>query len=225
MREAQQRAQDAQDAILAADAAAAQARARRDEMDIDAEQSAILGADESVRAAEARAAIARREAADAATDLAEAGKGEFKKAKTAAKEKVGGNSELSGVGGIFGSFLKETLGIGDFLPGLESLMPLQMANTAFGAFTTGYASAKDQGLMLDGGTSMSAFGLPDISAPPMPDGMQHTGAGGAPGPANIINVDQSQNFNNSPVGSDPVEVERVRQNNINRAPRLPVGVS
>ena len=45
-----------------------------------------------------------------------------------------------------------------------------------------------------------------------------------PGPGNVINVDNSQNFNNSPVGSDPAAVEKARQANINRAPRLPIGM-
>ena len=41
---------------------------------------------------------------------------------------------------------------------------------------------------------------------------------------NMITIDQSQNFNNSPVGSDPAAVEKARQSNINRAPRLPIGM-
>jgi hypothetical protein len=59
----------------------------------------------------------------------------------------------------------------------------------------------------------------------MPDGNQHPGAGGAPGQGNTtINVDQSQNFQNSSLGWDPAEVNKQRNNNINRAPRLPVGM-
>jgi hypothetical protein len=74
------------------------------------------------------------------------------------------------------------------------------------------------------GTSNSAFGIPDIAAPPMPQGDAHGGSGGMPGPGNVIQIDQSQNFNNSPVGSDPAAVEKARQANINRAPRLPIGM-
>jgi hypothetical protein len=216
IRDAQQKADDAQEAIRAADAAAAQARARREELPIDAEQSAILGADEAVRAAEERAAKARREAADAATDLAEAAKGDFKKAKDE-KKSGRGNSDVAGVGGIFGSFLKETLGIGDWLPSLDNLMPLQMADSliGFGVGMSGQDGA---------GTSTGPFGIPDVAAPPMPDGAQHAGMGGAPGPATVVNVDNSQNFQNSPLGWDPAQVEKQRNNNINRAPRLPVGM-
>jgi hypothetical protein len=221
MRDAQQRAADAKEAILAADAAAAQARARREEMPIDAEESAILGADEAVRAAESRAAKARREAADAATDLAETAKGDFKKAKD--EKKTGrGNSDVSGVGGIFGSFLKETLGIGDWLPSLDNLMPLQMADTLIG-FGVANAAATDDTMLAGSGTGNGAFGIPDLAAPPMPDAGAHGGSGAAPGPTTVINYDNSQNFNNSPVGSDPEQVNKRQQQAAFRAPRLPVG--
>jgi hypothetical protein len=62
-----------------------------------------------------------------------------------------------------------------------------------------------------------------MAAPPMPAGNQH-GMGGMPGPIQNITVDQSQNFNNSPVGWDPVQTQKVQQNNAFRAPRLPVGM-
>jgi hypothetical protein len=78
-------------------------------------------------------------------------------------------------------------------------------------------------LLASSGTSGAAFGIPDIAAPPMPQGSAHTGGGGAPGPT-IVNVDQSQNFSNSPLGWDPVEVNKERDRNINRAPRLPIGM-
>ena len=210
-REAQQRVGDADENIKAADAAAAQARARLAEMPIDAEESAILGATESVRAAEARAEKARREAADAATDLAETAKGEFKKAGKAAKES-GGGSDVSGIGGIFGSFLKETLGID-----ISNLMPLQMLGTAFEV-----GGAMSQSLAEH--ASAAPFGIPEIAAPPMPEGGAHGGLGGLPGPGTIVNVDNSQHLEGANLGWDPAQVEKQRNNNINRSPRLPVGV-
>jgi TP901 family phage tail tape measure protein len=210
-REAQQRVGDADENIKAADAAAEQARARLAEMPIDAEESAILGATESVRAAEARAEKARREAADAATDLAETAKGEFKKAGKAAKES-GGGSDVSGIGGIFGSFLKETLGID-----ISNLMPLQMLGTAFEV-----GGAMSQSLAEH--ASAAPFGIPEIAAPPMPEGGAHGGLGGLPGPGTIVNVDNSQHLEGANLGWDPAQVEKQRNNNINRSPRLPVGV-
>ena len=154
----------------------------------------------------------------------------------------GGKGNLGEIGSIASSFLKDTFGIGSFLPDLANLMPLQMAdglmtsfmgpltglmNGGLGIQTPGWTPgmSSDQFAQLSGGTtSNSAFGIPDIGAPPMPAGNAHGGSGGAPGPGNVINIDQSQNFNNSPVGSDPAQVEKQRQNNINRAPRLPVGM-
>ena len=229
LREAQQRADDAQFAIGEADAAAQAARDARTALDdtpfVDA--TMIAGADETVMAAERRAALARREAADAATDAAEVAKGAFTKAKEVPKQagaKAGGsgNSALGELGSIGSNFLTETFG----LPDLTQFMPLQMFNGVLGAFdwsTMGFSPEAQAAKAAAQGTSSGAFGIPDISAPPMPLGDAHGGAG-MPGPGNVINVDNSQNFNNSPVGSDPAAVEKARQANINRAPRLPIGM-
>lgn len=216
--QANQRVQDAQEAIREADAAVAQARARQNELPYTAEESAKLSAAESVRAAEYRAQKARRELADTQTAFAEAQKGDFTKAKDAKKGGQGGMSG-GGVGSIFSSFLKDTFGIGDFLPSLDNFWPLQAADTLISAFMPSQDPAA-----AGAGTSSAPFGIPDIAAPPMPDGNQHTGSGGMPGPGNVINIDQSQNFNNSPVGSDPAAVQKARDSAINRAPRLPVGM-
>lgn len=244
---------EAQWRIGEADAAAQSARDARAALDDDpnATPTSIAGADHDVKVAERAAATARRGAATAAQNLAEAQRGDFTKAQQAAKQskgKGGGNSMLSELGGIGGSFLKETFGIGDWLPDLADNMFLKMAD----GFMSGMGGSMLKGAM-DGGLNFQnpdwqpgmtkedlaaanaasgwspgggAFGIPDIGAPPMPDGSQHAGAGGAPGPAGtVINVDQSQNFQNSNLGWDPAQVEKQRQNNINRAPRLPVGVS
>lgn len=218
VREADQRVADAQESILSADASAAQSRASLSELDSTASASQRLSAEESVRAAESRALKARREAADAATDLAEARKGKFTKAKDAEKGQGAGSQSggLGELGSIASSFLTETFG----LPDLTQFMPLQMASGLLSAFMP---SMTGEGQTV-GGTSSAPFGIPDIAAPPMPQGGMHGGAGAAPGPVNMITVDQSQNFNNSPVGSDPAAVEKARQANINRAPRLPIGM-
>jgi TP901 family phage tail tape measure protein len=230
LREAKQRADDAAYAITEADAAAQAARDARAALDssIGSDASQIAGADEAVRDAERRAALARREAADAATDAAEVAKGEFTKAKELPKGKDakaaqgGKGAGLGELGSIASSFLTETFG----LPDLSAFMPLQMMNSVLGAFdwsTMGMSPEAQAAKSAAQGTSGGAFGIPDIPAPPMPENGMHAGAGGAPGPA-VINVDQSQNFNNSPLGWDPAKTEKERNNNINRAPRLPVGM-
>lgn len=216
IRQAQQAVDDANQAIKEADSAAAQARARRNELPYTAEESARLSADSAVQSAEYRAQKARREAADAETKLAEARRGDF----TAAKSGRGrGSSDLGGASSILSSFLKDTFGFGDFLPALDNFWPLQAVDTLL-TFGLNAASAQNQD-----GTSGAPFGIPDIPAPPMPQGGQHTGSGAAPGPAGqIVNIDQSQNFTNSPLGWDPAQVNKERDRNINRAPRLPVGM-
>lgn len=241
VREAEQRQQDAQEAVRAADADVAQARARLNELPYDAEESQRLAADEGVRQAEYRAIKARREAADAAADFAETQKGEFTKAKDGGGGQAGGGmgGNLGGVGSILSSFLGDTFGIGSWLPALDNLMPLQMADTLIGSFMgplTGAMQGKlgiqqpgwQPGMPVDAlgemSTSSAPFGIPTFGAPPMPENGQHGGSGGPPGPATVVNVDQSQNFTNSPLGWDPVKVDKVRTNNINRAPRLPVGM-
>jgi hypothetical protein len=84
------------------------------------------------------------------------------------------------------------------------------------------AAANAASGFVPGATSGAPFGIPDIGAPPMPQNGAY-GGGGAPAPT-IVNVDQSQNFTNSPIGHSPDEIEKNRQRNINRAPRLPVGI-
>lgn len=241
LREGRERVNDAQEAIRQADAAVAQAQARRAEMPIDAEESAILSADESVRASKARAAKARREANDAAADFAETQKGEFTKAKKPKAQSGQSGGGLGGAGSIFGSFLKDTFGVGDWLPALDNLWPLQAADTLMGAFMPTIAAAANGELGaqtpgwypgmsaeefagLKGGTSTAPFGIPDIAAPPMPANGQHGGSGAMPGPGNVINIDNSQNLQGANLGWDPAQVEKQRQSNINRAPRLPVGM-
>lgn len=249
VRESQQRAADAEESIKQADAAVAQAQARLDELPYDAEESSKLSASESVRSAKARRDKAIRERDDAIADLAEAQKGKFTAAKQGGKGGSasrgggqGGGGGLGGVGSIFGSFLKDTFGIGDWLPALDNLWPLQAADTLMSAFMPlGVAAAngelgiqtpgwypgmsEEEFTALKGGqTSTAPFGIPDIAAPPMPANGQHAGGGAPPGPAPVINVDQSQNFSNSPLGWDPARVNKERDRNIQRAPRLPVGM-
>ena len=211
--QAQQRVDDAEEAIRRADARVAQAEASQAELDYTASESQRLAASESVRQAKYEAQKSVRERDDALRKLADAQKGDFTKAREAGRSAMGGGGQLGGLGSIASSFLGETFGIGSWLPALDNLWPLQMADTLIGAFMPS----------ADGGTSSAPFGIPDIAAPPMPAGNQH-GMGGMPGPIQNITVDNSQNFNNSPVGWDPAQTQKVQQQNAFRAPRLPVGM-
>ena len=231
LRNARRRVEDSAIAVQDAEIAAQEARDARAALDDDpnADETAIAGADRKVLEAERKAARAREDAAYAATDAAEAAKGRFTKAKEVSKteerkaerQRGGAGSQLGGLGSIFSSFLGDTFGIGSWLPGLDNIMPLQAADSLIGALAGPLLSG---GMAEDTGTSNAAFGLPDITAPPMPAAGVHGGGGAPPGPATIVNVDNSQNFNNSPVGADPAAVEKARQNNINRSPRLPIGM-
>ena len=216
VREATQKVDDMNESIRQADAAVAQAEANQAELDYTASESQRLSAAESVRASKARRDKAIRDRDDAIADLAETQRGDFTKAKGGASGSSGGGGQLGGLGSIAGSFLQETFGFGSFLPALDNLWPLQMADTLIGAFMPSADPAMQT-------TSSAPFGIPDIAAPPMPTGNTH-GMGGMPGPIQNITVDQSQNFNNSPVGWDPVQTQKVQQNNAFRAPRLPVGM-
>jgi len=124
----------------------------------------------------------------------------------------GKDDGLSGIGGIFGSFLNETLGID-----ISNLMPMQMLGTALNVGGAMSQSLADH-------ASTAPFGIPEIAAPPMPEGGAHGGLGGLPGPGTIVNVDNSQHLEGANLGWDPAQVEKQRNNNINRSPRLPVGI-
>lgn len=250
VREAQERRDDAQTAIADADAQVAQARARRDELDITAKESERQAADDAVRQAEDRAKKARREAADAETDLAETQKGKFTEAKKASSSgKGGGKSDLSPVGSILGGFLKETFGMdGSFLPDLASLAPVQMAGTLLEAFSgplmgalTGNLGIQQTGWQpgmpvngmqndtgIGGGSGGGGlFGIPDVVPPPMPADGQHGGTGAMPGPNVVINNDASTTVQGS-VGMDPdafrKQQQRAQDRGLSRLLGFPAGL-
>lgn len=235
VREADQRAADAMDRIADADNAVALAMARLNEIDADASESQLLSAQEQLRKAQEDAKKARREAADAQADANDAKKGTFTPTKDSKNGR--GGSELDGIGGIFGSFLKETFGLdGSLFPDISNLMPVQMAGAALGAFQgplqgvidgqtswapnagDPFAGAADGG---GSGTSGLPFGmipgissvLPDMAEPGGPAGM-HNGSGAQPGPA-----DQSTHITiNNPQGDENSIADRTRRT-IMRTPR------
>ncbi len=222
IRQSQQAIADADERVKRANQQVAEAEARKRELDVDASESQKLAADNSVENARADAEKAKREAADARADAQETQKGTFTGAKQAKGSKggKGGSDDLSGIGGIFSSFLTETFGLdGSLFPDIGNLMPVKMAGTLIGALTP--QSGADGSVA--GATSSSPFGIPDVAVPPMPTGDTHSGTGALPGPPTIINVDGSTNVAGN-VGWDPNQINRQRDQTLNRAvQRIPVG--
>lgn len=122
----------AQDRVADADARVAEAEARQRELEADAKESQKLSAQNDVEQA-------RREAADARADLQEAERGKFTKAKQQQQgtgpDKWDPTEGTDAIGGIFGSFLKETFGLdGSLFPDISDLAPVKMFGAAMGAF-------------------------------------------------------------------------------------------
>lgn len=118
----------AQDRVADADARVAEAEARQRELEADAKESQKLSAQNDVEQA-------RREAADARADLQEAERGKFTKAKQQQQGTGPDKWDPTAIGGIFGSFLKETFGLdGSLFPDISDLAPVKMFGAAMGAF-------------------------------------------------------------------------------------------
>lgn len=239
---------DADQRIIDADKAVVDAQAERDRIAKMSEvertiQKADLGkANDDLRRAKAQAeqsridaSRSREDAQWAQDDLAEAQKGTFRQAREAKKQKQSqSDSKLGEIGSIAGSFLKNTLGIGSWLPDLANNPYLKGADALAGSAVemfNAYANGEWQPGGLLGSamgfppdsTSGAAFGMPDVTAPPMPAGGQHPGSGAAPGPAPQINVDASTNVAGN-VGWDPEQINKDRDSNLYRAvARIPIG--
>lgn len=236
------RVEDSRQAIADAEQRVIEAKTRQAELedDILASTEDRAKAAEDVSRAERAANRAREDALWAEQDAAEAAKGRFTQARKdskSGKDKTGrgGGSQLDGIGGIFGSFLKETFGLdGSLFPDISNLAPVQAAGTLLGAFKgpieaamSGQSGAAGDpfAAAVDAGTSTSGlpFGmipgvsslLPDLGQPAAgPPGM-HMGAGMPPGP-----VDSSTNITiNNPQGDENSIAERTRRT-IMRTPRM-----
>jgi hypothetical protein len=193
---------EADEKVADADARVAQAEAKQKELKADAKDS-------EKQSAQADLDKAKREAADARADAAEVKKGKF----TAGKSGGGkGSGDLSEIGSIFGSFLKETTGLdGSLFPDIGNLAPVKMLGTLLGAFG---GVGGDQ-------TTSSPFGIPDIAVPAPGTPASGMGMGPLPGPGNNVNIDQSIHGN---VGESFDQVQKKREAGLNRAlPRIPTG--
>jgi phage-related minor tail protein len=238
VREADQRAADALVRITDADTAVALALARVNELDADASESQRLSALQSVKQAQDDAARARREADDAQADAAEARKGKFTEEKAAKDRKASGKGDFDDLGGILGSFMKETFGLdGSLFPDISDLPAVKSLGAVLGFAKNVAGAAADQGAqtstagatdpfsgMADtgAGTSGLPFGMiPGVSSllPTSPTDPSaptvHTGGGTAPGP-----VDQSTHVTiNNPQGDEQSIADRTRRT-ILKTPRL-----
>lgn len=227
--QAQRRVEDTQQAIADADQRIVDAKKRRADLENDIKATAEdrAKADREITDAEQRARRAREDAQWAQQDAEEARQGKFTAAKKA-KQQTGkdGAGDLSPLGGIFGSFLKETLGFdGSLFPDLAELAPIKLAGGLLSAFKGPILGAMEGGLGIQqpGWTPgapvqvpQSASGLPfgmvpspfDFANGQQPPGgappgtpASGIGAGPAPGP-----IDQSRHV--------AVTVNGVDENNV-----------
>lgn len=244
--QAQRRVDDSQQAIADADQRIVDAKQKRAELeeDILATAEDRAKADRDVATAERAANRAREDAAWAVEDSAETAKGKFTAAKKndqKSKSKSGGGG-LDDLGGIAGSFLKETFGLdGSLFPDISDLPAVKSLGAALG-FAKGplEQAAKGQlgiqqpgwspgdplpdigpGADGGGGGGLPLGMIPGISSilpsdPTAPGSNIHgAGGGGQPGP-----VDQSTHLTiNNPQGDEQSIAERTRRT-ILSTPRL-----
>lgn len=250
--QADRRAADAQQNIADADQRIADAKAARADLEDDltatAEQRAK--ADRAIADAEKAAGRAREDAVWAQQDADEARQGRFTAArKQAQKTGKGSSSDLSPLGGIVGSFFKESLGLdGSMFPDLGNLGIVKLANAILGIgfepqqgagfpWQTGYANgdgtpwsgnpfAQPGAPGEGGGTSGLPFGM-------IPNAIDAAGYGqpgmAPPGtPASGMGlghlpgpVDQSRNVHiNVASGPGPQEIADTARRELNSVDRL-----
>lgn len=203
------------------------------ELKDDASESQRMRAEEDVRKA-------KEDVAEAERERDEARRGKFTKGKRLpGSSGGGGEDDMSPLGGILGSFFKETFGLdGSLFPDISNLMPIKMLGAALGAFKgpIEQAMAGTLGIQQPGWTpgapvqSAGASGLPfgmipspfdfaGTARPGMaPPGTPASGigAGAPPGP-----VDQSRHVNVQ-VDSGPSagEIGNTVRREINNVDRL-----
>jgi TP901 family phage tail tape measure protein len=206
---------EADQKVADADARVREVEARRREMEADGK----MKESERIRS-DNELAKAKRDAQDARTDAAEVKRGKYKEGSSS----NGGQSPYGPIGDIAGSFLKETLGLGDLFPDPSELGIVKLLNAALGVKYTpqgdgsfaggllaGVANPFPQGFGTDGAASGLPFGMipnaidaagnarPGMAPPGTPaSGM---GFGAPPGP-----VDNSRNVSIA-VDSGPTSSE------------------
>lgn len=181
VREAEQKVSDADEKVKIAEQ-------KLSELKADAKESQRTSAQNNLEKA-------KREAQDARTDLEDTKKGKFTESKTpkgggGAGGGAGGGGDLSGAGGIFGSFLKETFGLdGSWLPDISNFGPLKMFDSFMTAFKGPIQGAIDGqlGIQQPGWTPGSDW-QPASAAPVSAGGTEAPGRGDAPGTEGGLNI-------------------------------------
>lgn len=219
---------DAEQRVTDADARVKEAEARQRELDADAKESQRISA-------QAQVDKAKREAEDARADLSEAKRGKFTKSGRGQLSGDSGGGDLSGIGGIFGSFLKETFGLdGSLFPDISNLMPVQMLGAALGAFKGPIQGALNGqlGIQQPGwqpGTPVPAgpasglpFGMAGTATAEMaPPGTPASGTGFGPAPGPIHHQDFSRNNTvNVTAGANANEIGTEVRRQMNNVERL-----
>lgn len=180
------RLRDGEQKVADADDRVKRAEQRVAELGKKAKESERMAAQDSLEKA-------KREAKDARDDLEETKKGKF----TESKRPRGGNGDgtsgggdLSGAGGIFGSFLKETFGLdGSWLPDISNLGPLKMLDSFMTAFKGPLQGAIDGKLGIQQpGWEPGSDWRPAESAPVSAGGTAAPSAGNAPGTEGALNI-------------------------------------
>ncbi|MDO3058474.1 MULTISPECIES: phage tail tape measure protein [Mycobacteriaceae] len=181
LRDAEQKVSDADEKVKIAEQ-------KLSELKADAKESQRTAAQNSLDKA-------KREAQDARTDLEDTKKGKFTESKQpkgsgGAGGGAGGGGDLSGAGGIFGSFLKETFGLdGSWLPDISNFGPLKMMDSFMTAFKGPIQGAIDGqlGIQQPGWTPGSDW-QPASAAPVSAGGTAAPGKGDAPGTEGGLNI-------------------------------------
>ena len=235
MREADERVADA-------DKRVARAEQRQSELKADAKES-------SKQAAADELEKAKREAADARADRDDAAKGKFTKLKSGKGVNGQGGNDTDPIGGIFGSFLKESLGLdGSIFPDVSQLGIVQLFNALAGIkytpqgkgfpWQTGYANGN--GTPWSGspfaaagapGEAAATSGLPfgmipsaidaaGVARPGMaPPGTPASGIGAGPAPG-PVDMSRNSTVNVYPTGYDPNEHATLFHREMSRIDRL-----
>lgn len=181
VRDAEQRVSDADEKVKIAEQ-------KLSELKADAKESQRTSAQNNLDKA-------KREAQDARTDLEDTKKGKFTESKQpkgggGPGGGPGGGGDLSGAGGIFGSFLKETFGLdGSWLPDISNFGPLKMFDSFMTAFKGPIQGAIDGqlGIQQPGWTPGSDW-QPSSAAPVSAGGTAAPGQGNAPGTEGGLNI-------------------------------------
>ena len=156
MREAQERVADADDRVARAEARVHEQEQRIAELGPKAKESERMTAQRRLEDAKTALEKAKREQADAQSDLEDTKQGKAKYGRAGGGQ--GGGQGGDDIGSIFSSFLKDTFGLGDFLPDPAELGIVKLAGALLGIKFNPSAAGGDGASMLYGGGADPTLG-------------------------------------------------------------------